>query len=65
MTAGDSDAAGRVLAAMHERAKKDGEYRYMGYQLNNSVTPSLFYGVSGIGYELLRYAFPDQIVSLL
>lgn len=65
LTAGDSDAAGRVLAAMHERAKKDGEYRYMGYQLNNSVTPSLFYGVSGIGYELLRYAFPDQIVSLL
>ena len=65
LTAGDHDAAGRVLAAMYERAKKEGEYRYMAYQFNNSVTPSLFYGVSGVGYEMLRYAFPKRIASVL
>ena len=65
LTVGDPDAAGRVLAAMYERRKKEGQYRFMPYQFNNSITPALFYGISGVGYEMLRYACPDQIVSLL
>ena len=65
LSTGDRDAAGRVLGAMIERAKKEGEDRFMAYQYNNSVTPSLFYGISGVGYEMLRYACPDQIASVL
>ena len=65
LTTGDRDAAGRVLTAIYERAQKEGEYRFMAYQYNNSITPSLFYGISGVGYEMLRYACPDQIVSVL
>ena len=65
LSVGDRDAAGRVLAAMYQRRKKEGAYRFMPYQYNNSMTPALFYGISGVGYEMLRYACPDQIVSLL
>ena len=65
LSTGDRDAAGRVLAAMYERMKQEGEYRYMAHILHNSVTPSLFYGISSVGYEMLRYAFPDQIVSVI
>ena len=42
-----------------------GEYRYMGYEYHNGMTPSLFYGLSGVGYEMLRYAYPAQIASVL
>ena len=65
LSTGNRDAAGQVLGAMVERAKKEGGYRFMSYQYNNSVTPSLFYGISGVGYEMLRYAYPDQIISIL
>ncbi|MBR4575801.1 MAG: DUF4135 domain-containing protein [Clostridia bacterium] len=65
LSTGRREDAGRVLAAMAERRKKEGEYRFMAYQFNNSMTPSLFYGISGAGYEMLRYACPDQIISVL
>ena len=65
LTTGRYDEAGRVLNAMYERKKNDGAYRYMSGRFNNSVTGSLFYGVSGIGYEMLRYACPEKIVSVL
>lgn len=65
MTVGRYDEAGRVLNAMYERKKDTGAYRYMSDRFNNSVTGSLFYGVSGIGYEMLRYAFPQKIISVL
>ena len=65
MTAGRHEEAGRVLNAMYGRKKKDGTYRYMSGRFNNSVTGSLFYGVSGIGYEMLRYACPQKVVSVL
>ena len=65
MSVGDFESAGRVLGAMANRREKEGTYRYMGYEYNNGLTPSLFYGIAGVGYEMLRYAFPDQIISVL
>ena len=59
------EEAGKVLYAMQKRCEQDGNYRYMAYQFNNSLTASLFYGVSGIGYEMLRYAEPDKILSVI
>ena len=50
---------------MAERREKEGTYRYLSYDYNNSQTPSLFYGCSGVGYEMLRYAYPDKIISVL
>lgn len=65
MTAGRFDETGRVLSAMRERSLKAGKYRYMGYDFHNGVTASLFYGASGIGYEMLRYACPEKIISVI
>ena len=65
MTAGRFEEAGRVLSAMQRRSAAEGRYRYMGYTIHNTVLASLFYGVSGIGYEMLRYACPDIIISVL
>ena len=65
LTAGRHEEAGRVLNAMYGRKKKAGTYRYMSGKFNNSVTGSLFYGVSGIGYEMLRYSYPQKIISVL
>ena len=49
------------------KARRDtcGEYRYMGYKFRNSVTASLFYGAGGIGYEMLRYAAHEKILSVI
>lgn len=65
LSVGDEAAAGRVLGAMADRRRREGEYRYMGYEYHNGMTPSLFYGLSGVGYEMLRYAYPAQIASVL
>ena len=65
LSVGDAEAAGRILGAMYARRQREGEYRFSGYQAENSVTASLFYGLSGVGYEMLRYAFPDKIISIL
>ncbi|MBQ6780415.1 MAG: DUF4135 domain-containing protein [Treponema sp.] len=65
LTAGNHEEAGKVLGAMYERCLSEGDYRYQNYDHNNGQTPSLFYGMSGIGYEMLRYAFPEKILSIL
>ena len=63
---GEPEKAGSVLNAMYLRKEKSGDYMTMsaGY---HSMKPmiSLFYGISGVGYEMLRYAFPDRILPLL
>ncbi|MBQ7732461.1 MAG: type 2 lantipeptide synthetase LanM [Synergistaceae bacterium] len=61
MTIGDYNSAGETLAAIYERRQREGSYRYNSY----TQTGSLFYGLSGTGYEMLRYAFPDKIISVL
>ena len=65
MTVGHYDKVGRVLAAMQHRSVEEGDYRYLGYNYHNGVTPSLFYGAAGIGYEMLRYACPEKIISVI
>ncbi|MBQ3395570.1 MAG: hypothetical protein IJG55_04470, partial [Synergistaceae bacterium] len=61
VTTGDYNSAGDVLAAMYERRQKEGSYKYNSY----TQTASLFYGLCGTGYEMLRYAFPEKIISIL
>ncbi len=65
LSVGDFDTAGKVLNAMYSRKIKDGNYRYMGYDYHNAAIASIFYGMSGIGYEMLRYAFPDKILLVI
>ena len=65
LTTGDKNSAGDVLAAMYERRQKEGRYMYYSYGQSSAVTASLFYGLSGTGYEMLRYVFPDKIISIL
>ena len=65
MTVGRFDDAGRILSAMRNRSIGTGSYRYMGYSCHNGVSASLFYGVCGIGYEMLRYACPEKIISVI
>jgi lantibiotic modifying enzyme len=31
----------------------------------SNVTASLFNGISGMGYEMLRYAYPHETLSVL
>ena len=65
LTAGDREAAGRVLGTIYARRQANGCYRDSYSNGAGSVTASLFNGISGIGYEMLRFAFPDRIPSLL
>ena len=59
------EQAGRVLEAMRLRKQQAGEYCYLSPSFANAVSAPLFHGVSGIGYEMLRYARPDQVPSVL
>jgi len=62
---GDRDSAGRLLAAVVKQKDELGRYRlgYTDHLTNNNVT--LFYGLAGIGYELLRYTDPGQFLTAL
>jgi type 2 lantibiotic biosynthesis protein LanM len=53
--------AGRVVA----RARRDGFYRVIGAVQRPLFAPGLFQGTPGIGYQLLRLAFPDRLPSVL
>ncbi len=48
-----------------ERAETDGHYHCVNHGLTNVYTPSLFHGTAGIGYEILRLAYPERIESIL
>ena len=47
------------------RAEKDGHYHCVNHGLTNVFSPSLFHGTAGIGYEILRLAYPERIESIL
>jgi type 2 lantibiotic biosynthesis protein LanM len=51
-------------AAVVQRARETGAYRLPGLA-GEAISPSLFCGLSGIGYQLLRLGYPDQIPSVL
>ncbi|MCQ4208729.1 type 2 lanthipeptide synthetase LanM family protein [Streptomyces longispororuber] len=61
---GDDDGAHRVqrgVAALLELGK-DG---WLTGQLTPEALPGLMYGRAGVGYNLLRLAYPDQVPSVL
>ena len=59
------EAAQNRMAAVIERADRNGYYLCLPKTMNPIFSPSLFYGVAGIGYEMLRLAAPDRIESVL
>ena len=65
LATGKREEAGRILHSIHLRKGKTGTYitTHPGY--HNSTDLSLFYGITGIGYEMLRYAFPEKVLSLI
>ena len=65
LTMGRRDDAGRVLAGMYKRKKQTGAYRLMSTGYNDIPLPTFLSGFSGIGYEMLRYAYTDRIYSVL
>ena len=65
LSTGNLDAAGRVLRAIYERSRRDGGYRDACSGAGVSAIASLFNGIGGVGYEMLRYAYPQRILSIL
>ena len=61
----DHEAAGRVLGALLERRRREGEYRDAYSASSGQVSASLFNGICGIGYEILCYARPHDMPSVL
>ena len=59
------DEARIRMAAVIEDAARNGHYQCMSRSLSPIFSPSLFYGVAGIGYEMLRLTAPDKIESVL
>lgn len=53
------------MAMVIERAERIGHYSIINRSLEYVYCCSLFYGTSGIGYEMLRLIAPDQTDSLL
>lgn len=62
---GDMDGAGRLLSDVVRQKGEIGAYRlgYAGCRPNHNVT--MFYGLAGIGYELLRYTDSERFSSVL
>ena len=65
LSSGRRDSAGRILAGMVERKRSRGFYTTRHAQFTETGDPSLFFGLAGIGYQLLRYAAPERILSVL
>ncbi|MDZ7962497.1 MAG: type 2 lanthipeptide synthetase LanM family protein [Aulosira sp. DedQUE10] len=48
-----------------ERAKQSGEYSFSPHSYKSAYSPSFFRGTAGVGYQLLRLAFPESLPSVL
>jgi type 2 lantibiotic biosynthesis protein LanM len=59
------DRAIEHASAVVERARASGGYRLSGRSGADFFDPSLFQGLAGIGYELLRIARPAEVASVL
>lgn len=58
------DEARRRISQMKARAGEEGHYRCLKKGTAYMFSPGLYYGVAGIGYEMLRAAAPDRIQSV-
>ena len=65
LCAGRPGRAGRILAGTVGRKELVGHYQttHPGFRHHDRLT--LFYGLAGIGYEMLRYARPDLVASVI
>ncbi|MBA2748331.1 MAG: type 2 lantipeptide synthetase LanM [Tatlockia sp.] len=48
-----------------QRAEQTGMYQLFGNLPNSVFSPSFFQGTAGIGYQLLRLAYPESLPSVL
>ncbi|MBD2338899.1 type 2 lantipeptide synthetase LanM [Calothrix sp. FACHB-156] len=55
----------KQAALVIERAKLNGEYYFSSHSYKSAYSPSFFRGDAGIGYQLLRLAFPASLPSVL
>lgn len=65
---GESEAgasAARLASLVVRRARQSGGYSLSGLPGRDFFDPSLFQGLSGIGYQLLRIARPQALPSVL
>lgn len=65
LTTGDREAAGRVLGTITEHGSHEGGRPNPVSNASGNSIATLFNGICGIGYELLRYAYPETILSVL
>ena len=64
LQAGEETEARSRMAYVLDRAGQNGHYNCMTPAVTDIFSPSLFYGVAGIGYELLRLVDPETIQSI-
>ncbi|WNG29033.1 type 2 lantipeptide synthetase LanM [Cystobacter fuscus] len=64
---GDTDLEELAVrrASMVVRRARAGGYRFSGPDKGEPFDPSFFQGLSGVGYQLLRLAFPRRLSSVL
>ncbi|HEY9233155.1 MAG TPA: type 2 lanthipeptide synthetase LanM family protein [Blastocatellia bacterium] len=60
-----ADRAAHLAAMVVERSRQSGGYKLSGQSGQDFFDPSFFQGISGIGYQLLRIAHPEQLPCVL
>ena len=64
LQAGKEGEARSRMAYLLERSEQNSHFNCMTPAVTDIFSPSLFYGVAGIGYEMLRLIDPDTIQSI-
>lgn len=64
LTLKDYEDASKILGKIHDRYKKTGELSMSNPGSTNAYIPGLMFGCAGVGYEFLRFAYPDIIPGL-
>jgi type 2 lantibiotic biosynthesis protein LanM len=59
------DVARQWSSVLVRRSEQHGGFRLLSRLPRQAYNPGLFQGTAGIGYELLRVAFPGQVPSVL
>ena len=59
------EASARLAAQVMRRAQKSGRFTLFNSQNEEVFNPGFFQGLSGVGYALLRQAYPDQLPAVL
>ena len=65
LSVGNREAAGRVLGTITGNGSHEGKRQDAASNASGNAVATLFNGVCGLGYELLRYAYPETILSVL